>query len=45
MKEKLIEIFNLRLIKKTKWNEIYYSDTHVFIFNSTTKECKIKPRL
>ena len=24
MKEKLIKIFNLKFVTKTKWNEIYY---------------------
>jgi hypothetical protein len=44
MKEKLIKIFNLKFVTKTKWNEIYYSDAHVFIFNIATKTWKIKPR-
>jgi len=44
MKEELIRLFNLRFIKKTEWNEIYYSQHHVFIFNVSTKHIKIKPR-
>ncbi len=44
MKEKLIKLFDLKFIESRKWNDIWYSDTHVFIFNRTTKECRIKPR-
>lgn len=44
MKEKLVKQFNLRFLRKTNWNEIYENDTHVFIFNVTTKIVKIKPR-
>lgn len=44
MREKLIKYFNLRYITTTKWNDIYYSETHVFIFNKTTNTWKIKPR-
>lgn len=44
MKEKMIEVFELKFVKKTNWNEIYYNDTHVYIFNFPTKTCKIKPR-
>jgi len=44
MQDILIRIFNLRFVRKTNWNEIYYSDTHVFIFNVSAKTCKIKPR-
>lgn len=44
MKEKLIKLFGLKFISSTTWNDIYYSDTHVFIFNRTTKWIKIKPR-
>lgn len=44
MKEKMIELFNLKLIERTTWNEIYYSDTHVFIWNIAIKTWKIKPR-
>lgn len=45
MKEKLIEIFNLKYVAATKWNEIYQSNTHIFVFNRATKECKIKPKM
>ncbi len=44
MKEKMIELFNLKLIERTTWNEIYYSDTHVFVWNIAIKTWKIKPR-
>ncbi len=44
MKEKMIELFNLRYVEATKWNDIYENDTHIFIFNSTTKVAKIKPK-
>lgn len=44
MKEKMIQAFHLKFIERTKWNEIYYSDTHVFIWNNSTKEWRIKPR-
>ena len=44
MKEELQKMFNLEFIKKTEWNEIYYSEHHVFIFNVSTKQIKIKPR-
>lgn len=41
----MIELFKLKYIRTTKHNVIYYSDTHVWIFNTTTKGCNIKPRL
>lgn len=44
MKEKLVRLFDLKYQTSTHWNDIYYSDTHVFIFNRTTKIVKIKPR-
>lgn len=44
MKEELMRMFNLEFVKKTEWNEIYYSEHHVFIFNVSTKHIKIKPR-
>lgn len=44
MKEKLIEYFKLEFVQRTKWNEIYQNDMHVFIFNRATSEVKIKPR-
>lgn len=44
MKEKLVKQFNLRFMYSTKWNDIYESDTHVFIFNRSTKWTKIKPK-
>ena len=44
MKHKMINVFDLKFLKKTKWNEIYENDTHVFIFNTAVKEWKIKPR-
>lgn len=44
MREELINIFKLKFIKATEWNDIYYSQHHVFIFNRSTKYVKIKPR-
>lgn len=44
MKEELIKIFDLQFIKATEWNDIFYSEHHVFIFNRSTKNIKIKPR-
>ena len=44
MKEQMIELFNLRYVETTKWNDIYENTTHVFIFNRVTKEIKIKPK-
>lgn len=44
MKEQIIELFNLRYVETTKWNDIYENTTHVFIFNRVTKETKIKPK-
>jgi hypothetical protein len=45
MKDRLINIFELKYMTSTKWNEIYENDTHVFIFNRTTRECKIKAKM
>lgn len=45
MKTRLIDVFKLRFLRETKWNELYENDTHIFIFNTTTKECKIKPKM
>ena len=44
MKEELQKMFNLKFVKTTEWNEIYYSEHHVFIFNRFTKCIKIKPK-
>ena len=40
----MIEMFDLKFLQKTKWNEIYENDTHTFIFNIEVKTWKIKPR-
>lgn len=40
----MIKIFDLKFVQSTKHNEIYYSDTHVWIWNIATKTWKIKPR-
>lgn len=40
----MIDTFNLKFLEKTKWNEIYENNTHVFIFNTEVRTWKIKPR-
>ena len=44
MKQKMIELFDLRFVEATKWNDVYENDTHIFIFNRTTKVVKAKPK-
>ena len=45
MKEKLIRMLEMRFIERTKYNEIFESDTHVFIYNVVTGIIKIKPKV
>ena len=44
MRDQLVELFHLEHVRTTKWNEAWYSPTHVFIFNAATGECKIRER-
>lgn len=44
MKELLKKHFDFKLVKITKWNEIFETKTHIFIFNRVTKEVKIRPK-
>lgn len=43
MKERIIQLLQMRLTETTKHNEIYKNSTHVLIYNPLTYTIKIKP--
>lgn len=44
MRDELVRAFNLQHVRTTRWNEVWYSDTHVFIINASNDRITIKPR-
>lgn len=45
MKNTLIKLLDMQFTKRTKHNEIFESDTHIFIYNVVTGIIKIKPKV
>lgn len=44
MKHKLIELYKMKFVSATKWNEIYENDGYILIWNRMSELIKIKPK-